>query len=271
MQPLFSEAGLAQLSKIARPGLLCAFDYDGTLAPIVPTPDQVRLPDPVRDRLLRLSTLAPVAIITGRALDDIRGRLDFAADYVVGNHGMEGVSGWEARAAEHERQCAAWTAQLTRILAQSAVREGIAIEDKRYSLSVHYRASPDPQRAASFLEDVCAGLEPKPRLVAGKCIISLVGEDAWHKGTALEALMKECGARSAIYVGDDVTDEDVFRVQRSDLLSVRVEPSAHSAAGFFVPHVGDVERLLDELITRLAASGARNWLQAEAALHNGRA
>ena len=271
MQPLFSEAGLKQLSNIAQPGLLCAFDYDGTLAPIVPTPDQVCLPDPVRERLLRLSTLAPVAIITGRSLEDIRGRLDFPLNFVVGNHGMEGVSGWEARAAEHERQCAAWRAQLSRSLSEAPHIEGIFVEDKRYSLSVHYRAAPDAQRAASFLEELCAGLEPRPRLVAGKCIVSLVAVDAWHKGTALEALMAESRARSAIYVGDDVTDEDVFRVSRPDLLSVRVEPSADSAAGFFIPHSGDIGRLLDLLIDRLAASGARNWLQAETASHNGKA
>lgn len=268
MQHLFSEAGLRRLSDIAREGLLCAFDFDGTLAPIVPRPEQVCLPGHIKERLLRLSVLAPLAIITGRALDDIHALLDFSPDFVVGNHGMEGVPGWEARAAEHERQCGEWKSQLTRILESSRDINGISIEDKRYSLSVHYRAAPDHARAESFLNDICTGLAPKPRLVAGKCIISLVGVDAWHKGDALEALMDSTSATGAVYAGDDVTDEDVFRLERPDLLSVRVEPSTESAADFYVPHAVDMERMLDELITRLEACGARNWLHAEASLHN---
>jgi len=268
MEPLFSEAGKRRLEEIARPGLLCAFDFDGTLTPIMPRPEQVRLHEQVRQRLLSLSTFAPVAIITGRSLDDIRGLLGCSPDFVVGNHGMEGVPGWEARAAEHERQCAEWKAQLADMLATVPESEGIAIEDKRYSLSVHYRAAPDPQRAASFLDDVCRRLVPRPRLVAGKCIVSLVGEDAWHKGDALEALMDQTGATAAIYAGDDVTDEDVFRLRRSDLLSVRVERSADSAAGFFVPQAHDIEAVLDLLVARLKACGACNWLHADAAAHH---
>jgi len=270
MQPLFSEAGRQRLAEIARARLLCAFDFDGTLAPIMPRPEQVRLPESVRDKLLRLSAYAPVAIITGRALDDIRNLLDFTPAFIVGNHGMEGVPGWEERAAVHERHCAAWKAQLSQVLATAPDREGIAIEDKRYSLSVHYRAAPDQERAAAFLDKVCASLDPKPRLVAGKCIVSLVGEDAWHKGNALEALMEMTGAASAIYAGDDVTDEDVFRIRRPELLSVRVERSTASAAEFFVPQAQDMEPLLDDLIARLGACGARNWLHAETDMHHGK-
>src|SRR6476646_3521664 len=65
MNPLFSTKGLSRLDAIARPGLLCAFDFDGTLAPIVSQPDMARLPADVLDRLVALSSLAPVAIITG--------------------------------------------------------------------------------------------------------------------------------------------------------------------------------------------------------------
>jgi trehalose 6-phosphate phosphatase len=268
MQHLFSEEGLRRLSDIARTGLLCAFDFDGTLAPIMPRPEQVYLPAPIKERLLRLSVMAPVAIITGRALDDIRDLLEFSPDFVVGNHGMEGVPGWEARAAEHERQCGEWKTQLSRIIETRPDAEGISIEDKRYSLSVHYRAAPDPRWAESFLYEICAGLAPKPRLVAGKCIVSVVGVDAWHKGNALEALMERTGASGAVYAGDDVTDEDVFRIKRPDLLSVHVGPGTGSAADFYVPQATDMERMLDELITRLEACRARNWLHAESSLHN---
>ena len=106
---------------------------------------------------------------------------------------------------------------------------------------------------------------PRPRVVWGKLVFSLMPEDAGHKGSALEQLMATTNARSAIYVGDDITDEDVFRLRRPDVLSIRIEHAEHSAAELHVPHPGDIVPLLDELVSRLRASGASNWLQDNAA------
>ena len=77
-------------------------------------------------------------------------------------------------------------------------------------------------------------------------------QDATHKGGALEELMQQTGAATAIYVGDDVTDEDVFRLGRPDLLTVRIEPHPDTAAEFHLPAMPDIVRLLDELVCRLA-------------------
>ncbi|HYD95844.1 MAG TPA: trehalose-phosphatase [Noviherbaspirillum sp.] len=265
MTPLFSADGMRRLQEVARPGLLCAFDFDGTLAPIVTVPGQAGMPQPIAQKLQRLASLAPIAIITGRALDDIRPRLPFAPDFLVGNHGLEGLPGWEAHAADHERLCAAWLRQLTEALHGRPEAEGIALEDKRYSLSVHYRVAPSAQRARSFLDTVFAALSPQPRVVSGKCVYNLVPEAACHKGAALERLIASCGARAALYAGDDVTDEDAFRVKRPDLLSVRVEASAESEADCYLPSFDDMAGLLDELIARLEAQGAANWMRAAGA------
>jgi trehalose 6-phosphate phosphatase len=106
-----------------------------------------------------------------------------------------------------------------------------------------------------------ARLTPAPRIVSGKYIFNLLPEDAVHKGSALEQLLRATGANGAIYVGDDVTDEDVFRLRRGDVLSVRVEPEADSAAPFFLERRQDMPQLLDALIARLRALQARNWTQ----------
>ena len=76
-----------------------------------------------------------------------------------------------------------------------------------------------------------------------------------------------CGASSTpTSTGDDdITDEDVFRLRRPDVLSIRIEHAEHSAAELHVPHPGDIVPLLDELVSRLRASGASNWLQDNAA------
>ena len=223
---------------------------------------EIVLPDATRALLLALQRHAPVAIITGRAVADIQPRLGFVPDLLVGNHGLEGVPGARAAtAAEYHRSvCAQWRHQLERLLAAEYPDPGVQVEDKRYSLSVHYRHAQAAERAQADLEPLLAGLDPAPRLVAGKCVFNLMPPGAGHKGTALEQLIEEVDARAAIYVGDDVTDEDAFRVQRQELLSVRVEHSAASAAPYFLQHIDEMAQLLQMLNERLAACGARNWL-----------
>ncbi len=259
---MFSEQGRERLAAIVRPGVLCAFDFDGTLAPIVTQPERAHLPVDLMERLVELSKYAPVAIITGRSLTDIRGRIGFEADFIVGNHGIEGLPGWETRAGQHEELCRMWLEKLSAALReQKALHSGIWVENKRYSLSVHYRLAPDHRRAESDLVKLIESLMPQPRVIAGKYLFNLLPEDAMHKGSALEELIQTTGATSAIYVGDDITDEDVFRLRRSDLLTVRVEADENSDAQFFVPRRQDVSHLLDDLIVRLRELQARNWIQ----------
>ncbi len=259
MIPLFSAEGLLRLRDMTRPGLLCAFDFDGTLAPIVADPTRAVLPDDIRERLVELSGCTAVAIITGRSLEDIRPRLGFEPDFIVGNHGIEGLPDWERSASVYRNICDDWHARLAAMLGGDPAAVGVEIEDKRYSLSVHYRRAADYGKAEEMLERLFEKLEPSPRVITGKCLFNLVPADAADKGAAMIELLNISGATSAIYVGDDVTDEDVFRMKRSDVLSIRVEPAADSAADFFLPQHEDIAQLLDELVTQLCRAGAQNW------------
>jgi trehalose 6-phosphate phosphatase len=259
MIPLFSEQGLERLERIVRPGLLCAFDFDGTLAPIVRDPDAARLSTDMARRLNELAGLAPVAIITGRSLDDIRSRLSFSPDYLIGNHGIEGMPGWEQSAQAYRDMCGKWQRHIGDALsADKELGTGILLEDKRYSLSVHYRNAADPAHASVRLQRIFTQLQPPPRVVDGKFVFNLLPPDGADKGSALQQIISRTGASGVVYAGDDVTDEDVFRVRRPDLLSVRVEQSASSAAEFFLPCFDDMAKLLDDLTARLRALGATN-------------
>ena len=252
MESIFSEQGRQQLDKITRQRMLCVFDFDGTLAPIVSQPDQAYLPAPVKQRLQDLMQCAPVAILTGRSMQDIRSRLGFEPDYVLGNHGIEGLPGWEGRSQQYREACLRWERALKDAFrGDPAFDAGIEIENKQYSLSVHYRHVQDPQRTEAQLAQLIARLLPDARVVDGKYLFNLLPAGAYDKGSAMEKLLELTGAAAAIYVGDDVTDEDVFRLQRADILSVRVEASAHSAAPWYLPHPDDINALLDELIGRL--------------------
>ncbi|WP_151634708.1 trehalose-phosphatase [Noviherbaspirillum aerium] len=261
MKLLFSDAGVQRLQQCVRGRTLCAFDFDGTLAPIVAVPEDARLPDNLRTLLERIAYYAPIAIITGRSVEDISRRLGFQPDFVVGNHGLEGVPGWEDLATEHEHACAGWHRQIDQALREPGWDPGIQVEDKRFSLSVHYRQVEDVAGSVRALESLFSHLDPPPRIVGGKYVYNLLMQDRCHKGSALSRLMELSGATSALYVGDDVTDEDVFRMRRPDILSIRIEPSADSAADYFLPHPRDILRLLEELIAMLQAEGASNWLR----------
>jgi trehalose 6-phosphate phosphatase len=254
MIPLFSTKGLQRLEQIVKPGLLCAFDFDGTLAPIVLKPEEACLPADVQLRLLALSRHVPLAIISGRHVADIRERLGFEPDYLLGNHGQEGLPGWEEKAAEHEEMCIAWSEILLHALHTDARFErSIWLENKRYSLSLHYRLARDQWQTEAVLKELFSRLQPAPRVIAGKYTFSLVPQDAADKGAALAQLISISGASGAVYVGDDVTDEDVFRSQRADVMSVRIEYDADSAADYFLEEPSQIVQFLDELCKRLSA------------------
>lgn len=249
----FFESGASRLNDIAKPGMLCAFDFDGTLAPIVKDPGRACVPAAVSRRMAMLSEYARVAIISGRSAEDVGARLDFLADYVVGNHGIEGVPGWEDRTAEYQQLCQEWELRLSRALADRSLFEpGIWVENKACSLSVHYRLARDRTVAEGRLLQLFSAILPSARIMAGKCVFNLLPVDTPNKGMALARLCELSGASGTIFVGDDVTDEDVFEMRRPDWLTVRIERSARSSAEFYLHHRLDMVQLLDVLIKQLS-------------------
>ena len=101
------------------------------------------------------------------------------------------------------------------------------------------------------MEERAAQLVPWPRLIHGNCVLNLVPREAPHKGDALRALLAHSGCERSLYVGDDVTDEDVFRLKLPAVLSVGVDPGPGSAADLFLPDQSEMIRLLDEVATMI--------------------
>lgn len=255
MISLFSEQGRKRLDEVVHEHMLCMFDFDGTLSPIVPQADQAYLPQAVKERLQDLMQYVTVGILTGRSLQDIGPRLGFHPHHVLGNHGIEGLPGWETRSKQYRDTCLRWERMLKAVIRENAQFDrGIWIENKQYSLSLHYRHAQDPQRTERQLAQLFSTLLPEARVVEGKFVYSLLPPAAEHKGSAMEKLMAITNSGSAIYVGDDVTDEDVFRLKRPDILSIKVESSPNSAAELYLPHPDDMTSLLDELLRRLRHS-----------------
>lgn len=252
MNSIFSAAGKKRLDEVIRKGVLCAFDFDGTLAPIVNHPDDARLPDAIWERMMTLSKLTPVAILTGRAIEDITPRLTFSPTYLIGNHGLEGIPGWEKNSQLYRDLCTKWDADIRNALPEWPENDSkIDIENKAYSLAVHYRHTRDPDRIKKALLPFLKKNANDALVVAGKYMYSLVPPDAPNKGIALNELMKISQAPSVLYAGDDITDEDVFRLKRKDLVSIHVEKNPTSAAPWYIETHEDMTKLLDDLIDRL--------------------
>jgi trehalose 6-phosphate phosphatase len=243
---------LARIRGFLTRDTLLAFDIDGTLAPIVERPWDARVPGEVQRGLGALAGRAHVAIITGRAVEDARPMLGFTPRYLVGNHGAEGVPGMEDISVQCARVCRAWLDELASGGEPWRDLDGIVLEDKTYSLSFHYRHARDHGAAVRMLVGRTAGLLPLPTLLDGKSVLNLLPPGAPHKGQALTALLAQSHCERAFYVGDDASDEAVFRLHSPSVLSVRVEPDEASAANLYLKGQQDVARLVSELVRMIA-------------------
>ena len=242
MTYLFSRANRALLETFAWSNVLLAFDYDGTLAPLVDAPRHASMRASTRKWLSRASRLYPSVVITGRAKADALDRLrNIEVCRVVGNHGAEPSPNADAM----RRRVRQW---LPLLKARLSRRQGVIIEDKGLSLAVHYRQARARNStrqavlaAARSLKDV--------RVVGGKLVVNLVVPDAPHKGLALERERVHFACDTVIYVGDDITDEDVFELDRpGQLLSIRVGRKQTSAAPYYIRNQTEIDRLLETLV-----------------------
>jgi trehalose 6-phosphate phosphatase len=199
------------LAQFSRSNVLLAFDFDGTLAPIVDHPRDAVLRDETRALLRRLSQLYPCAVISGRGGGDVRERLDGTGiDVVVGNHGADLAPTDDGL----RRRIAEWKALLTQDLADL---EGVWVEDKVLSLTVHYRNSPYGPEAKRRVGRTLLTLEGA-KAVSAKQAVNIVAVSSPDKGVALEIERRRLRCERVIFVGDDQTDEDVFSREWSGIL-----------------------------------------------------
>ncbi len=191
-------------------------DYDGTLTPIVDDPDRAILPESAREAIRRLAALAPLAIVSGRDLAEVRRFVGIEGIWYAGSHGFDIVSPMGER---HERIPEALP---TLDSAERDLRPrldpipGARLERKRYAITAHYR-----QVAGDRIRDVedavaaTAATHPGLRPTGGKKILELRPDIAWDKGRAIRWLLDTQGLDRRgvlpLYVGDDETDEDGFR------------------------------------------------------------
>lgn len=222
--------------------VLFTFDYDGVLAPLVRDPNGAVMRPRTRELLGRLARERPVAVVSGRAWKDVWAFVGGVVPTLVGNHGFE-LGRPAAVPASIARKVRGWRRRLEGALAGVP---GIHFEDKRSTLAVHYGLSRAWRRAEKAVYEAANQLEGT-RLIPGKKVLNVLPRDFPSKGDAVRALVARFGCDAALYVGDDVTDEDAFAVGAPLVFGIHVGKGP-SLAPWCLRTQADVDRLLERLL-----------------------
>jgi len=250
MRNILAAGAVETLASFALSNVLLGFDYDGTLAPITGSPARARMRAATRRLLRDVAASYPCVVISGRARGDVAARLaGLPIWHVIGNHGMEP---W-AETAAAARLVRRWLDVLRPRLESLP---GVFLEDKRYSATVHYRHAPGKIRVQRIVAATARTL-PGIRVIGGDEALNLIPTAGVDKGIALQRVRRALGCDTAIYVGDDETDEDAFASAPADqLLSIRVGSSRTSRARYALQRQRDMDHLLRRLRTLRSGSHA---------------
>lgn len=230
-------------------------DFDGTLAPIVPTPELAKISPDMRRAVQKLARECPVAIISGRGLEDVESRVDLKPLIYAGSHGFE-IQKTDGTLIEKAIE---FLPLIDRVESELRLRigelEGVIIERKRFSIALHYRQVP-PHKMPRVKKCVDQILDEYQdiRATGGKKIYDLQPAIDWHKGRAVRWVLENLDplpdiAPLPIYVGDDLTDEYAFKAIADDGIGVVVqETPGPTAATYQLQDPGGVEKFLNLLI-----------------------
>lgn len=240
MRYLLSSASLAILTRLSREQILCGFDFDGTLAPIVEHPDDAGLRDLTRLLLGRLAMEYPCVILSGRSRVDLLNKLGGVGLHrVIGNHGAE----TDGTPSNVRRQVGKWKAAIE---VELGPVPGLWVEDKGHSLAVHYRQSPRKTETRRRILEATRKLE-QVRVFGGKQVVNLVIDGAQNKGHALAAERDRMRCEWVLYVGDDENDEDAFALD-GNIIPVRVGWKRNSHARYYLRAQSEIDDLLAFLV-----------------------
>jgi trehalose 6-phosphate phosphatase len=211
-------AGLGPLARLradpARAAILT--DVDGTLAPIVPRPEQAAVPDRATELLERLSErYGLVACISGRRAEEARRLVGVEGIAYAGNHGLElllpgnAAPRFDPLLQGREGDAAAFVSELGH---EALLETGLRLEDKGPIQALHWRGAEDERGAEARAHEIAAaagraGLE----LRWGRKVLELRPPGGGGKDAAVAALLAADGFAAAVYAGDDRTDLDAFR------------------------------------------------------------
>jgi trehalose 6-phosphate phosphatase len=255
MEHILAKQNRNILEQFAWANVLLAFDFDGTLAPIVSDPKRAALRLTTRRILEAATRLYPCVVISSRPRADLLGRLaGIGFINVIGSYSVE-PSKSARRLADVVR---GWKSRLGRELGSF---RGVEVEDKVFSLAIHYRKSRQKKRTRAAILEAVAALEAA-RVIRGKQVINVLPSGAPHKGIVLEHERLNQRCDTALYVGDDESDEDVFTLDQPGMLvSIRVGRRRSSAARYYLRSQRELDRLIAVLVSLREQDTRRRWFE----------
>lgn len=231
-------------------------DFDGTLVPIKKFPEECYLSSDIEKLLKSIldSKKSVVTVLSGRSLSDLKKRLSLRGIFYAGNHGLE-ISGPGIRFT-HKDACLAKPAldnTFSNLQKEIGGREGVLIENKSFSIALHYRNAPKetiPLIRKLFYRVIVK--EPAYTqsftVMKGKKVLELLPRVSWNKGAAALHIMKKLDEKYLpVCVGDDTTDETLFEAFRETGITIRVGPSRKTAAGFYLKNQREISLLLQQI------------------------
>lgn len=248
--------------KLKNRPLFIFLDFDGTLSPIKDTPDKAVLPEETRRILKRLSrkSSCKIAVISGRALEDVKAKFGGLSNIIYsGNHGLE-IEGPNIKFSPLVSAGYLKAINRIKVIFRRKLRsvKGAMVEDKGFSLSLHYRLVDDKQVPLArkiFRETVTRYVaSARIKVGRGKKVLEVRPPLEWDKGkVVLWLLAKQRFAKYGsgvlpVYIGDDLTDEDAFKALKRRGITIFVgSPDKSSRARYYLEDTAGVARLLKNI------------------------
>lgn len=236
-------------------------DYDGTLTPIVQRPEDAVLSSSMRKTIQELACFFPVAVISGRDRQDVKSLVGLPEIYYAGSHGFD-IKGPDLQY-EHGKEFLSVLEEAESYLKEKIKGiKGSLVERKKYSIAVHYRQVEEEDVKKVEEAVLCADKKySRLRLSSGKKVFELSPRIDWDKGKALLWLLRKMGLDDPqmipLYIGDDTTDEDAFRVLISRGIGIVVgEDSRMTHARFRLNDTQEVQRFFKLLISKEKEEGS---------------
>lgn len=248
------------------PVTVLMLDFDGTLAPIVKNPQATKLPGETKKLLIKLSKKQGfyLAIISGRSLKDLKKKVGLNSIIYGGNHGLEGEILKEKYCFSVPDKTFAALKVIRQQLHQITDQyTGVFIEDKRLVLSFHYRMAREkaPEVKLAVKEVLKPFIQDKViSITAGKMVFDICPKVDWNKGSFAKLIINKIRAQTkksplVIFIGDDTTDEDVFRVLKNGI-TVKVDKNRNSGAQYSLKDTNEVFIFLQWMLTLVSLTAS---------------
>ena len=252
MKYFFNELGKIK-KKIKGYKILLCLDYDGTLTPIVKKPEYAKLGQNIKHALENIKSNKNIilAIISGRTLSGIKKLVNLRNVIYAGNHGFEIEIGRDVFIHRGLKEAIPIISKIKKAISKKikGIR-GAFIEDKEFTLSIHWRLVKKKYLNKLFLiiKNIIHN-NSKIRLTIGKKVWEIRPNIAWDKGKAVELIYSKVNKNNnlkIIYIGDDTTDEDAFSVLKKEI-TIKIGKSNKSKAKYYLKKQSEIKNILNLL------------------------